>query len=82
MSTSTSTSSTGPAMILIPFSNSINSPTLSGGENRHFISEKEFAIWSKEHPSIRPVNSSSITPVNGTTTSNVLDNGKGLKNYK
>lgn len=77
-----SSSSTGPAMILIPSSNSFNSPTLSGGENRHFISEKEFAIWSKEHPSIRPVNSSTITPVSGTTTTNIIDNGKGLKNYK
>lgn len=87
--------STQPPMMLIPETNSNLTRTLSGGENRHFISEKEFAIWSKSHDSIRPSNAvnsngstSTVTPNNSANVNNnvkpnvIKDNGKGLKNYR
>lgn len=43
-----------PPMMLIPTNSMDLSLTLQGNERRHFISRKEFDVWSKSHPSVRP----------------------------
>lgn len=50
-------SSSAPASILIPALPSdllSHGTTLQGSDQRHFITKREFELWSQTHPSVRP----------------------------